>query len=194
MKSALVKNLLAITLALVACKKTEDKPPPVPTTSSSSTKPEAKPAVTKDVVLTEMGTDFEASDGRFSILLPDKPKIDVDTSDGRTTTLEGGKGLNIYTFSVIESEGIEGKASELPTFIGGIFQGLEATPGPQRSWRGDGLRFEGTAKDGADTYEVIGWTIAQPSTKRIYVLLYQLSEPGLTKTDAEVVANTLKLL
>ena len=181
-----------IALALVACKKDEAKPAPV--VEAKPVTPEAKPAAPKDVVLTEKGTSFEAGDGRFTILLPDKPKIDVDTSDGRTTTLEGGKGLNIYTFSVIESTGIEGKPHELPTFIGGIFQGLEATAGPQRPWRGDGIRFEGTAKDGEDTYEVIGWTIAQPSTKRIYVLLYQLSEPGLTKADAEVVANTLKLL
>lgn len=186
-----------IVLALVACKKDEGKPPPAPVVEAKPVTPEAKPATpapTKDVVITPKDDKFEAGDGRFTILLPDKPKADVDTSDGRTTTLEGGKGLNIYTFSVIESEGIEGKAHELPTFIGGIFQGLEATAGPQRPWRGDGIRFEGTAKDGADTYEVIGWTIAQPSTKRIYVLLYQLSEPGLTKADAEAVANTLKLL
>ena len=192
-----MKYFIVFALVLVACKK-DDKPPPSPTATPSATPTPEKSTpsapVTKDVVITPKGDKFEAGDGRFTILLPDKPKADVDTSDGRTTTLEGGTGLNIYTFSVIESEGIEGKASELPTFIGGIFQGLEATAGPQRPWRGDGLRFEGTAKDGDGTYDVIGWTVAQPSTKRIYVLLYQLSEPGLTKADAEAVANTLKLL
>jgi len=185
---------LVLALALVACKKTDDKPPaPVVEAKPVTPVPEAKP-VAKDVVVTPQGDKFEAGDGQFTVLLPDKPKVDVDTSDGRTTTLEGGKGLNIYTFSVIESEGIEGVARELPTFISGIFQGLEATAGPQKPWRGDGIRFEGVAKDGEDTYDIIGWTIAQPRTKRIYVLLYQLSEPGLTKADAEAVANTLKLL
>ena len=75
-----------IVLALVACKKDEARPPPAPAVEAkpvTPAEPEAKPTApsTKDVVVTPKGDKFEAGDGRFTILLPDKPKADVDTNN-----------------------------------------------------------------------------------------------------------------
>ena len=192
---------LVIMLALVACK--DDKPPPLPPAPTATLTPTPTPKPTPEaetlepgehgITVTPKGKTFELTDGKFTLVFPDEPKLEVDPADG-TITAEGGQGTNVYTLSIIHGDEIEGKEAELPLVIGGIFEGLEGKLGKQTP-HPNGLKFEGSAKDAGDSWQVIGWTLAQPKTKRIYVLMFQLpNDRTFTKQEAEAIASTLKLL
>ena len=200
-------------LALCACK--DDKRPPSSTTATapSSTTPSSTPSSTTPsgetpsstvpsapeagghgITVTPKGGDFVLGDGKFTVVFPDEPKLEVDPADG-TVTAEGGSGVNVYTLSIISGDEIEGKQDELSLVVGGIFEGLEGKLAKQTPYPPHGLKFEGSAKDDADGWQVVGWTLAQPATKRIYVLMFQLpNDRSFTAQDAQKVATSFKLI
>jgi hypothetical protein len=187
---------LVLLLALAACKDNKAPAPvptPTPTPTPTTPTPSAKPTG-HGITVTPKGGDFELGDGKFTVVFPDEPKLEVDPADG-TITAEGGAGINVYTLSIISGDEIEGQQHELPLVIGGIFEGLEGKEAKQTPYPPHGIRFEGSAKDGDDGWQVVGWTLAQPATKRIYVLMFQLpNDRSFTRQQAEVVATSMKLI
>ena len=185
---------LVLLLALAACKNEKAPAPvPAPTPTTPTPTPAAKPSG-HGITVTPKGSDFELGDGKFTVLFPDEPKLEVDPADG-TITAEGGAGINVYTLSIISGDEIEGQQHELPLVIGGIFEGLEGKQAKQTPYPPHGIKFEGSAKDGDDGWQVVGWTLAQPATKRIYVLMFQLpNDRSFTRAHAEVVATSFKLI
>ena len=142
---------LVIAFALVACK--SDKPPPPPAVTPAPSEPAPKPdkPAGHGITVTPNGDHFELADGKFSVVFPDEPKIEVDPQDG-SITAEGGKGINVYTLSIIHGDEIKGAQDELPHVIGGIFQGLSGKLGTQKAYPPHGLVFDGTATDDGETW------------------------------------------
>jgi hypothetical protein len=182
----------ALVVVFVACASSAPPPPPPVAPKVEAKTPPAE--VVHGITITPKAGGYELGDGKFTIQFPDKPRILLDTRDGRRVTAEAGTAVNHYSFTLFEAPELKGNAGELPFLIQGIFAGLEASNVKQAPWR-DGIAFEGTVGDGTQTWPTMGWTVGDPKAKRIYLFMIELPNGGtLTKQDGQAIANTLKLL